>query len=86
MPCTPGIRIPKPTLAPPLSFTPPDPGTIGIDANLKFCCQLPPVSLHTPPIPLPTAVLNPALVEGWNAFIDQVIALLNSFPFECPLE
>lgn len=84
MPCTPGLAAPIPELPAPLSLALP---TIELPTfELGICCKLPPIPNPLPPIPLPTLVLNPAIVAALNAYIAQALSYIRLRPFECPLE
>lgn len=84
MACIPVPTAAIPELPAPLSValpsTPAVPGIPGL------CCKLPPVLNPIPPIPLGSLVLNSAIVEALNVYIDQVRAYVNALPFKCPVE
>jgi hypothetical protein len=81
--CIQGPVLPLPTLPAPLSLSPPVPPALpGIPG---LCCKLP-ISLAIPPIPIPSAVLNPAVIATLNGYIAVMKAYLRALPLPCPKE
>lgn len=83
MPCTPGLSVAPIALPSPFTFTPPE---VSVDFDIALCCKLPPLPVELPIIPLPTLILNPAVVALLNLAIDKVVSYLNLQPLDCPLE
>lgn len=78
----PAVAIP--TLPAPLTLTAPVPSLTIPDVSL--CCKLPPLPISIPPIPIPSAILNPAVIAALNAFVKQMTSYINALPLSCPLE
>lgn len=76
--------LPIPQLPAPLTLTLPAlPELPGLPA---FCCKLPPLPISIPPIPIPSLILNPAVIATLNAFITSALSYINSLAISCPLE
>ncbi len=74
-----------PTLPAPLtlSLNTPQLPTIG---DLEFCCKLFTISIKTPPLPIPSTVLNPGVIAAMNGYITALNTYLKAIPLKCPNE
>lgn len=81
MACIPVPAVVVPTLPAPLSI---DFGALPSISTPGLCCNLlAPITL-VPPIPLPAAVLNPAVLATINAALHQVQDFLDHLEVPCP--
>lgn len=83
MACIPLPAVALPVLPAPFSIDPPELPAITIGA--EFCCKLPTLSV-TPLIPIPAAILNPAVIALINAASDVINAYIDALPLDCPRE
>ena len=97
MPCTPNIKPPIPKLPPILdgiTFSLPIPKTPQLP-NIDLCCKLP---FKVPVVPDLSSILDGVMlngpaaiaiskaIAGYNTYVDQIQAYLDSLPLDCPRE
>lgn len=74
-----------PTLPPPLTLDLAVPPVV-VAGDLTFCCKLATYSLRTPPIPIGSTILNPAVIAALNGYITSLNTYLKALPLKCPNE
>jgi hypothetical protein len=83
MPCAPIPKPPLPSLPAGISLTPPIPQPPALTVP-NACCLLPALPITTPPIPLPSIVVNPAFIAGLRAALSAAHDYFDSLPLTCP--